>query len=138
MKAAQLRLGNLVKYGENIVPIKSIHTESVLKNEVTVNVELNEKIRNLCVYIYEIEPIPLTEDWLVKLGFRKNQNSEKYFLPIQNIKCEIHAERFRGVIVLEIHNHVMPIIPETESSVHGLQNLYFALTGKEINYKQTI
>lgn len=37
MKASELRIGNLVKWGSNYGPIKSIHTESVLKNEVRFN-----------------------------------------------------------------------------------------------------
>jgi len=127
IKSTELRLGNLfIEENSN----KIIEVIGLEKDRVVFSGMFLDK--------WQAKPIPLTEEWLVKFGFRKNQNSEKYFLPIPNIKCEIHAERFRGVIVLEIHNHVMPIIPETESSVHGLQNLYFALTGKEINYKQTI
>lgn len=117
MKPNELRIGNYVLDSRDneihIVSGNTIHSMQFDDKEI-------------------LQPIILTEEWLVKLGFKKTQKFKQYFLPIPNIKCEIHAERFRGVIVLEIHNHVMPIIPETESSVHGLQNLYFALCGKEL------
>lgn len=124
IKESELRIGNTIYRTWKKAVNKST-------DNVTIGI-LMDLVANGTGSAFNYEPIPLTEEWLLKLGFRKNQNSEKYFLPIPNIKCEIHAERFRGVIVLEIHNHVMPIIPETESSVHGLQNLYFALTGAEL------
>jgi len=135
MKAQELRIGNLVNYGVNIVPIKSIHTESVLKDEVRIYVELNEKLQNYCLDITEIEPIPLTEEWLLKFGFEKIKDFNVYinvwglkgFMVSLGEYINIHvdwaddgADNYHSIVVYE------------ELYVHTLQNLYFALTNEEL------
>lgn len=121
MKVSELRLGNLVNWGVNIVPVKSIHTESVLKNEVRVYIELNEKLQNYCLDITEIEPIPLTKEWLLKFGFKEHAIS--YYnlndIIISYANTGLHEYRVRDVNVIIKY-------------VHQLQNLYFALTGEEL------
>jgi hypothetical protein len=62
----ELRLNNLVYLGVNIVPIKSIHTESVLKDREYVYVSLNEKLNHHCVDLTDIEPISILPDILEK------------------------------------------------------------------------
>jgi len=125
IQANELRVGNLVQWGEKIVPIKSIHIESVLKNEVMVYVEINEKLPHYCLYIAEINPIPLTEEWLVKLGAISNSYQDRYEFDVIHIECN----KTRGVTELWIER--MPHI----KYIHQLQNLYFALTGQELPIK---
>jgi len=67
-----------------------------------------------------IEPIPLTEEWLLKFGFEK---SGDYF--INNV---IHLN-FKTRTTLE------PDMFLDLEHVHQLQNLYFALTGEELTIK---
>jgi hypothetical protein len=68
------------------------------------------------------EPIPLTEEWLLKLGF-KNEHNPIYF-SIDGFYIEYKNDEFTtevgecSYLVLEY--------------VHQLQNLYFALTGEEL------
>ncbi len=77
------------------------------------------------------KPIPLTEEWLVKLGFEKDNT----FMSKEHPFAEYVKE---GVIInLPYLNFVFN---ETESdiqikSVHQLQNLYFALTSEELQIK---
>jgi hypothetical protein len=118
MKAQELRIGNLVNYGVNIVPIKSIHTESVLKDEVRIYVELNEKLQNYCLDITEIEPIPLTEERLLKFGVKDNRLG---LFDVVKVSDDI------GYHIYFIGRHLKEI-----QYVHQLQNLYFALTGEEL------
>lgn len=133
MKASELRLGNLVNWGVNIVPIKSIHTESVLKDEVRVYVELNEKLQNYCLDITEIEPTPLTEEWLLKFGFTLCENDSWYEKKIPNLgivlSCNLH-----GRFCIE-HADEIVTIKECCYNVHELQNLYFALVREELTFK---
>jgi hypothetical protein len=68
-----------------------------------------------------VEPIPLTEEWLVKFGF-------KPLVKDWQIKGLIIHARKRGFVV----NNRIPIL----KTVHQLQNLYFALTGEELTLKQ--
>jgi len=70
------------------------------------------------------EPIPLTEEWLLKFGFRKISNvrySKAGFTPlITKGKNEYYATHVNYGV----------------KSVHQLQNLYFVLTGKELTIKE--
>ena len=136
MKASELRLGNLVNWGVNIVPVKSIHTESVLKDEVRVYVELNEKLQNYCLDITEIEPTPLTEEWLLKFGFKK-QDYKMSGCSIYKLGNIIIMNSFRDDGRKDMGITVEGISPPTWSLanlyfVHQLQNIYFALTGEEL------
>jgi hypothetical protein len=117
IQANELRIGNVTK-------------EGIIKNfwERGVHVGFGK-----CYEFSELEPIPLTEQILLKCGFRQNKFSEKliYFLSIPNLKTEIHCEFFRGAFVVELNNHLVPIITEAEN-LHDLQNLYFSLCKQEL------
>lgn len=108
MMANELRIGNWVrlKYHDHKFQVEAEFIVSVKKGF------------ELC------QPIPLTEDWLLKFGFEHDDpNSfwrkdgfffDLYHLPLDNI-----IEHDSKVIA-----HV--------KYVHQLQNLYYALTGKEL------
>lgn len=74
---------------------------------------------------FEIQPIPLTEEWLIRFGFVLYKRTLKYNIYIKNgdisikIKSLISSFRIYG-FGIEIQY------------VHQLQNLFFALTGKEL------
>lgn len=76
----------------------------------------------------DAEPIPLTEEWLLKLGWEKTSfGSEKAF------RCRgqlIYEEWIDGVYHVRFHATNKRI-----QHVHNLMNLYFALTGKELTIK---
>ena len=68
------------------------------------------------------EPIPLAEEWLVKMGFKKFVTSDKYHtyaLGVINVNDNIVYVSELGFL-----NHI--------KYVHQLQNLYFDLTGEEL------
>ena len=69
-------------------------------------------------------PIPLTEEWLLKFGFESNPYQDRYEKDPIHIECAI----IEGETYLWIEN-----IPHIKY-VHQLQNLYFALTGEELTY----
>ena len=80
-------------------------------------------------YFYEeLEPIPLTEEWLLKFGFKEDghYNSAKRWMGIFNqplIQCNGYF--------------TIPNYFSTEIKyVHTLQNLYFALTCEELTIKE--
>lgn len=72
-------------------------------------------------HITDIEPIPLTEEWLVKLGFEKILWDDFTFFRNKGLDIEIHNGGFYANRKIE--------------NVHTLQNLYFALTGEELTIK---
>jgi len=124
IKANELRIGNWVKtnseWHEN--GISEIHYIS----------PLNIIVRTNGVYqqydINEIEPIPLTEEWLVKLGFVYNEYMYSYNLNIVISK---------NIEWIGIYSNRMDDDAEFNAPkfVNQLQNLYFALTGQELEMK---
>jgi len=79
----------------------------------------------------QIEPIELTEDWLLRLGFKKTPT--KYYIGELN---ELHNRLLDLVLctdknVISYQDYLHPIL-----YVHQLQNLYFALTNNELTLKR--
>jgi len=116
MNHKELRTGNLltVKYTKQIK--EDFITE--IKGYDIVRIEENDF--NTLNY----EPIPLTEEWLLKFGF-VNPESMSYFK--KSITVYLQDNLFWCDILwdsLEI------------KSVHQLQNLYFALKNEELTFKQ--
>ena len=79
----------------------------------------------------DVEPIPLTEEWLLKLGFKKTEwdNFNSYRLMIGNNDYTI-------VLYSDGNCEVGDIITCKIEYVHQLQNLYFALTGEELKQQE--
>jgi len=88
-----------------------------------------------------IEPIPLNEEWLVKLGIKK----------INNSMFRIGALTFQGSQTDDggdLHNKIMTSRKSwricyqgkflcNKEHVHQLQNLFHALTGNELEIKES-
>jgi hypothetical protein len=72
------------------------------------------------------KPIPITEDELIKLGFVSNPYEDRY--EIQNIHVE--CDKTKGETLLWLYG--APYVKH----IHQLQNLYFALTNKELRYNE--
>jgi hypothetical protein len=71
-------------------------------------------------------PIPLTEEWLVKLGATK--------FPSGKNKWQIGDKSTRLLEYLDCRQVFIDVASSTElKHVHQLQNLYFALTGEELS-----
>lgn len=78
------------------------------------------------------DPIPLTEAWLLKLGFEVNHITKK-----ENKVYRKHYDE--GIFDLEKILHFFyggDFISIAVLYIHELQNLYFALTGEELTIKE--
>jgi hypothetical protein len=106
MKANELRIGNWAMYSSKI--------------------QVNEnKIRECVDHPDRFAPIFLTEEWLERFGFEKIGGWDDYEAYILN-EVEITINEnvpFKNYLDKEIKH------------VHQLQNLYFALTGQELELK---
>lgn len=74
------------------------------------------------------QPIPLTEEWLLKLGFEKDTHTHKWSLPfnLQKVECSFEIDN-------KFTRYFQPDFMATDIIyVHQLQNLYYALTGQEL------
>jgi hypothetical protein len=139
MNANELRIGNHIKlyHDECIVTTvgRWLHTTTTV-DEVPIDV---------------IQPIPLSEEWLIKFGFEPNGVYQSLRLPIEKLRkhgprsflvvdIKPTKEAWIDIISRDVHDQY------TESQsvafpcahVHQLQNLYFALTGEELPIKQPV
>jgi hypothetical protein len=112
MKANELRKGNLFYHVKN-----KINYGTHIVCEITKNGIVNE--HSVLIPYNEVEHIPITEEWLKKLGF--------IGWDIGNYTMILSNGNF-----MEFGN----IIAENINYVHQLQNLYFALTNEELKLKQ--
>ena len=118
----ELRIGNLVKWYD-VSKVLELHSE---KNKFdNVYIECEESFE--WTEYNKLEPIPLTEKWLLKFRFEKSKRFE-----LGELKpCYV----IFSLAVMIRHNSFFVdwIGGNTELKyVHQLQNLYFALTGAEL------
>jgi hypothetical protein len=118
MKASELRIGNLVYVSDN-------ETNIIFKQITPINIH---NLMHLTKWDkspidIEFEPIPLTEEWLLKLAFKKD-GTNAIFWTLNNVD----VWELNGVFANDLD---LPI-----QYIHQLQNLYFALTGKELDYEE--
>jgi hypothetical protein len=115
MKVEELRIGNLV-YGFKTV--WCIDNTDFSSDQIST-----------------YDPIPVTEEWLVKLGFHKQPKEilgNKYFL----LGFFIEIKDGIGIIYKEGKGLFNFIEIVHIKYIHQLQNIYFALTGKELKINE--
>jgi hypothetical protein len=114
MEARELRISNLVYSNGEVVQIVQI--ERRYKEVYRINdVDNNQALK----------PIPLTEEWLLKFGFKWKNHS------LNNDKIRIYS--FKGNGDYSAHFTMGSNLIDIELKyVHQLQNLVYALTGKEL------
>jgi len=109
MKATELRIGNIISDG-------------VIKTfwERGVHVGLGK-----CLKFEDLQPIPLTWGGLVKLGFKRVKSRSGVALSYKKKGIRINISNSGNLYYGKLSIY----------SVHQLQNLYFALTGTELEIK---
>jgi len=95
--------------------------------EFGIYVEAEEDIER---YDY-FEPIPITEDWLIKLGFDYYPENQSYQLDT-NLGFKLWGRD--GII--NIYSEYSEQIGNDMLFIHQLQNLYRALTQQRLNIKK--
>ena len=83
MEAKELRIGNLVKVFHGIDDDGPVfltkHIASISIHDVYFNVDNCENVMSVFrAKSNEIEPIEITEDWLITLGFELNMRENKF------------------------------------------------------------
>jgi hypothetical protein len=114
MKSSELRVGNLIK-GKS--PEKKVYEEPVKIDEYYLTMFFNKMM--------DVEPIPLTEEWLLKFGFETND--VRYW---QISAFRLHINRY-GEWIFKVETFEQEI-----KYVHQLQNLYFDLVGEELKQQE--
>lgn len=110
LKPQELRIGNLVDWNGEIGIISQLL-------EMEVAFKCGE-----CDLYEALKPIPLTEEWLLNFGYTKKYSN---FWNLGHIVWECYDSFFicdKNGITLKY--------------VHQLQNLYFAINGRELTVKK--
>lgn len=106
MEAKELRLGNYVYNG------------GIISLDIEMLYAFNE-----C--LYDLQPIPITEQWLLDLGFKAKKAYNRTFY---------YADSFNEWKVI-YQDGLIKRNGKVIKHIHQLQNLYFALTGQELKLK---
>lgn len=130
MKITELRIGNYVI--ENYLHFQKQRDERVITVETILERGINADQFDDYSYIGLdlLKPIPLTEEWLLKFGFKEHG---EWFI-IDNYPVSLHVSIKHDKTTFG-YNEEYEI--ENIKHVHQLQNLYFALTGWELKIKES-
>lgn len=118
MNANELRIGSYVMHRDNMVVVTEIKQEHIKYKKVFNDGDWD--------YLSNIHPIPLTEEMLLKCGFEHNYNA--YYGPKNNKEFNLKIAEHDGVYQIAITAYFILEV----KFIHQLQNLYFVLTGKEL------
>ena len=135
MKPQELSIGNLVCYNGKVVKV-----EQITKHKIGYHTKPNETRMNYA-RLCEIEPIPITEELLTKIGFILPGHKEFYVMCRINGKDNsIRLTRYFNLWNAEIfasHPEVVMLehIIKGLRFVHELQNAYYLVTGKKLEVK---
>lgn len=130
MKAEDLRVGNFVKHRNTELQICQIFVDSFQ----------GMYVGGKGSYTYaNSDPIPLTEEWLLKFGFHDRSGTMKnrlgYGIDI-NTMIEIAWYKLGNDVRLQSKGSGWTFNTKI-LYVHQLQNLYHSLTGEELTIKNT-
>lgn len=130
VRASELRIGNLVEYPawNNDDSKAYFSIRDIYFDEGKIGLT-NGIIKIPCSHLDFIKPIPLTEEWLLKFGFDKWND---YCYCNSKIAVEGLFKKFNeSICLLRCGNDDYVELTEIKY-VNQLQNLYFALTGEEL------
>ena len=140
MKTSELRIGNYVSVHKGFeMMVTSIFTDEVYLDFIPPVVNEGDVwISN----IKDVQPIELTEDHLLKLGFKMSKGkwgNDFHILEKDGFICMFTIEHWTDTkedSKFKNHWHCKYQLNGNKLKyVHQLQNLYFALTGEELTYK---
>jgi capsid portal protein len=119
----ELRLGNFIRFNEKFPddPELELDNEGPMNEDDFNHMLIDSEFRK------NAEAIPLTEEWLKRFGFKRQNNA--WNGPHKN---DFSLWNPPGEYGISLNDTIMcPVI----EYVHQLQNLYFALTGEELTLK---
>lgn len=139
MKANELRIGNFVQsiFHDENSEIKNFYNVCKICNISEQGISANRVFPDDSTsYTGSFEPIPLTEEWLLRFGFKKKMG----FYEIRGKRSKLML--VKSTLRINLAQQCITEITYGDcyafnlSSVHQLQNLYFALTGEELTIKE--
>lgn len=139
MEANELKIGNWVKHNDLTSGSEYPNTE------FQIELDHFHDLATSSLLIGSLDPIPLDESWLIRAGFEKVIGTNLYKKPIH----EIAGQKLKVLIVyLDGDKYTVAVadyytgLEKTDlfhmdyEFVHQLQNLFFALTGTELQFAE--
>ena len=139
MKSTDLRIGNYVYYEHTTHIVSGIHENKVYSwwvkdGEPVIEYEAKDisgtQVENPYMdVVSQYEPIPLTEEWLLKFEFWTSD---------WDIHSTLRKQVLDSSLVYDKDNKTFDLgdlLNIKIEYVHQLQNLYFVLTGEELKLK---
>lgn len=134
MKASELRIGNLVQMWGEVITIQTVGKRNVLAT--------TPKAGEVALSLDQLQPIPLTEEWLIRFGF------EEHYMGHRLIIWE-RGDSIRQLVVTDYYLYLTEEGAEIdeittlwdkdfvmkEFYVHELQNLFASITRQELVLK---
>jgi hypothetical protein len=128
LTAQQLRIGNLIqKDYEGVMEVVNINSERLEYIDA-------KKPNYRAIGRFElafVEPIPLTEEWLLKFGFEKKENKQYWFKDDSMLRFAL----LDGCLHCSIGDDENGILYNKLYSVHQFQNLFYAVNNTELTIK---
>ncbi|MGL5233840.1 MAG: hypothetical protein ACRC8Z_03660 [Empedobacter falsenii] len=126
MKVNELRVGNYYYFNHTEISKK----DQVIKIDLKMLFAMSNDHLHYGLEFYS--PISLTEEWLLKFGFEKNDSGFGHIVYEKN-ENTIQIELLQPVAIFRIFipNFGFTAINYVQY-LHQFQNLYFALTGEEL------
>lgn len=120
IKVNGIRLGNYVNYMDYIVEIGEIRGDKKIRT-------ISEKKRKLSglFSIENLKPIPLTEEWLLRFGYKETE--EDLFENETCLSIWRDPKTFNGFLADWADKTICEV-----KHVHNLQNLHFSFANEEL------
>jgi hypothetical protein len=121
MKANELRIGNYVldTDDDSLMVVSRLESTEYTQWNSGDFYNITCKCPNDNYYEGLFKPIPLTEEWLLKFGFKKNDEGR-------------YDKRMELILENKVYHFKQGWTNVELKYVHQLQNLYFAITGEEL------
>ncbi len=118
MKVEELRHGNYYVHGDSFVH----HRGKVDQYHIgEIDVE-------------NYQPIPITEEWLIKFGFERYDNEANNYQLKDDLRYNIFNKTLKGYLSDGVFGRWV-ILNDQVDYVHQCQNIIFALTQTELTIK---
>lgn len=136
MEINELRIGNWVKVNDPIFGVNTYKVATIRDNGI---ITLND---NMSCLVDNIEPIELTGDILINIGFKKGYN-EIYSKTIKddfnecNVSYQNISDNKYSFVAYEYKNGKLKrkMILDNIQYLHELQNVFFSFTNQELEIK---
>lgn len=144
LKANELRIGNLVKDRGNKILRIDWFEKNIVCQSMTIS---NQSVHPLTEDYEYLQPIPLTEEWLLRFEFAYIYNANMLFKKVSKSNPERNIVFIVFIVSIRDDKNEMPtrVLDDNEveyifikmpEHVHTFQNIVHALTGEELTVKE--